>query len=150
MRRRILLLALALVAAAVPAASGQTAARTSHSVDLNMRLAVINQNPPTGSVFAGEVKGKPLGTAAIIARNQVSGTTSTGKVVIYAKRGTIRANITNQIQPQPDGSVNFPGSFKVTRGTGLYEGITGKGSFDGIAAAGSTVIVFHVAGKLRY
>jgi len=150
MRRSILLLGLALVAAVVAPASGQTAARKSHSVDLRMRLAVINQNPPSGSVFAGEVKGKPLGAAAIIARNQVSGTTSTGKVVIYAKRGTIRANITNQIQPQPDGSVDFPGSFKVRRGTGLYEGITGKGSFDGTLAAGSTVMVFHVTGKLRY
>ena len=150
MRRSIFLLGLALVAAAVPPASGQTAARKSHSVDLHMRLAVINQNPPAGSVFAGEVKGKPLRTAAIIARNQVSGTTSTGKVVIYAKRGTIRANITNQIQPQPDGSVDFPGSFKVRRGTGLYEGITGKGSFDGTRAAGDTVMVFHAAGKLRY
>jgi hypothetical protein len=150
MRRIILVLGVTLVVAAVPAASGQTAARTSHRVDITMRLAVINQNPPTGSVYAGEVKGKPLGTAAIIARNQVSDSTSTGKVVIYAKRGTIRANITNEIQPQPDGSVNFPGSFKVTRGTGLYEGITGKGSFDGTAAADSTVIVFHVSGKLRY
>jgi hypothetical protein len=150
MRRSILILGLALVAAAVPPASAQTAARKSHSVELNMRLAMINQNPPSGSVYAGEVKGKPLGTAAIIARTQVSGTTSTGKVVIYAKRGTIRANVTNQIQPQPDGSGTFPGSFKVTRGTGLYKGVTGKGSFDGTAAAGSTVIVFHVTGKLRY
>jgi hypothetical protein len=150
MRLRILALALALVAVLVPAAAiGQTTS-SSHQLDLHMRLAVINQNPPSGSVYAGEVKGKPLGTAAITARNQVSGTTSTGKAVIYAKRGTIRANITNEIQPQSDGSVKFPGSFKITGGTGLYRGATGKGNFDGSAAADSTVLVFHVTGKARY
>ena len=150
MRSRTLVLALVLVVVLVPAAAiAQTASR-SHSVDLNMRLAVINQNPPSGSVYAGEVKGKPFGTAAITARNQVVGTTSTGKAVIYAKRGTLRANITNEIQPQPDGSAKFPGSFKITGGTGLYKGATGKGKFDGSTAAGSTVIVFHVTGNARY
>jgi hypothetical protein len=149
MRSRILVLAFALVVVLVPAAAiGQTA--TSHRIDVSMRLAVVGDNPPSGNLYAGQVKGKPFGTAAILARNQVSGTTSTGKAVIYAKRGTIRANITNEIQPQPDGSVNFPGSFKVTGGTGLYKGATGKGKFDGSVAAGSTVIVFEVTGKARY
>lgn len=149
MRPRIFVLALALVVVLVPAAAiGQTA--TSHRIDVNLRLAVVGDNPPSGNVYAGEVKGKPFGTAAVLARDQVSGTTSTGKAVIYAKRGTIRANITNEIQPQPDGSAKFPGSFKITGGTGLYKGVTGKGKFDGSAAAGSPVIVFHVTGKARY
>jgi hypothetical protein len=149
MRSRILVLAVALVVVLVPAAAiGQTA--TSHPIDVNLRLAVIADNPPSGNLYAGQVKGKPFGTAAVLARNQVSGTTSTGKAVIYAKRGTITANITSEIQPQPDGSAKFPGTFKVTGGTGLYKSATGKGKFDGAAAAGSTVIVFHVTGKLRY
>jgi len=133
----------------VPAAAiGQSA--TSHRINLNMRLAVVGANPPSGNLYAGQVKGKPLGTAAILARNQVVGTTSTGKAVIYAKRGTLRANITNEIEPQPDGSVNLPGSFKITGGTGLYKGATGKGKFDGFVGAASTVLVFDVIGKARY
>ena len=149
MRPRIFVLALALAVVLVPAAAiGQTSA--SHRINVTMRLAVIDDVPPSGSVYAGQVKGKPLGTAAIVARNQVSGTTATGTNVIYAKRGTIRATTTNEIQPQPDGSVKFPGTFKITGGTGLYKGATGKGRIDGSAAAGSMVIVFHVTGKLRY
>jgi hypothetical protein len=149
MRPRIFVLALALAVVLVPtAANGQTA--TSHRNDLTLRLAVVGDNPPSGTRYAGEAKGKPFGTAAVLARNQVSGSTSTGKAVIYAKRGTIRANITNEIQPQPDGSIRFPGSFKITGGTVLYKGVTGKGEFDGSAPAGSTLIVFHVTGKARY
>jgi hypothetical protein len=150
MRPWTVLLALAVIGVGVPAAAIGHTSSTSHRVDFTLRLAVINDNPPSGSVYAGEAKGKPFGTAAVTARNQVSGTTSTGKVVVYAKRGTLKANITNEIQPQPDGSVDFPGTFRVTGGTGLYKGATGKGRFDGSLAAGSTVYVFHVTGKLRY
>jgi hypothetical protein len=149
MRPRIFVLALALVVVLVPAvAIGQTT--TSHPINANIRLAVIDDNPPSGSVYAGEVKGKPFGTAATVLRNQVVGTTSTGKAVIYAKRGTIRANVINEIQVQPDGTAKLPGTFKITGGTRLYKGATGKGRFDASSAMPGGVIVVHVTGKIRY
>jgi hypothetical protein len=84
------------------------------------------------------------------ARNTVANSVSNGKAIVYAKRGTIRATLTNQIQPQPDGSVAFPGSYKITGGTGRYKGATGGGEFSGTLASGSTIYVFEVDGKIRY
>jgi len=149
MRPRIFVLALALVAVLLPAvAIGQTT--TSHRITANIRLGVIDDNPPSGSVYAGELTGKPLGRSAIVLRNQLVGTTSTGKAVIYAKRGTIKANVINELQVQPDGTAKLPGTFKITGGTGLYKGATGKGRFDASTATQGGIIVVRVTGKIRY
>jgi hypothetical protein len=149
MRVRILLalaLVLALVVAA-PAATGAT--KKKRTLQGTIHMAVIGPNG-TGSKFAGEFAGKPLGRAALLFQNTVANNTSTGKAVIYTKKGTIRANATNQLQPQPDGSVNVPGSFKITGGTGRYKGATGSGSFDGVLPANSEIFEITVKGKIRY
>lgn len=86
----------------------------------------------------------------MVLRNQVVGSTSTGKAVVYAKHGTIRANVVNQIEPQPDESVNLPGTFRITGGTGLYRGATGSGKFQARLPAGSTIYEATLKGKIRY
>ena len=152
MRPRIMLL-LSLVAALalVPAvASGGAPAKKTRNLDVHVKMARIDSNPPSGFVFAGEAKGTPIGTAAMTARNQVSGSSSTGTAVVYAKRGTIRATIKNEIQPQPDGTTKLPGTFKITGGTGRYKGATGSGTFDGSSASGSLVLDVDIKGKIRY
>jgi hypothetical protein len=151
MRSRILLI-LAFVAALalVPVAATGAAAKKTRNLNVNVRMAAIDSNPPSGSVFAGEAKGKPIGTAALTARNQVSGSTSNGTAVVYAKRGTIKATIKNEIQPQPDGSAKLPGTFKITGGTGRYKGATGSGTFNGSSAPNATVLVIDIEGKIRY
>jgi hypothetical protein len=150
MRTRILLAAaLALSLVVAPAAVGQSGKKT-RNLTGSLKLASIGQNPPSGTVFAGELTARPIRRSAVIVRNQVSGSTSTGKAVVYARRGTIRANITNQIQPQPDGSVNLPGTFKITGGTGRYRDATGSGTFSGRLPANSTVYEFSLTGKIRY
>jgi hypothetical protein len=155
MRTRILLaLALALVAAlvAVQVASGSAsgAARKNHAVNATLRMARIGDNGPSGSTFAGEIVGKPTGRAAMVIRNTVTGSSSVGKAIEYAKRGTIIATLKNEIQPQPDGSVKIPGTFKVIGGTGRYRGATGGGSFDGTLPANGTVFEVKLNGKIRY
>jgi hypothetical protein len=151
MRTRILLvLSLVAALALVPLASAGAPAKKTRNLNVHVKMAAIDSNPPSGSVFAGEAKGKPIGTAAMTARNQVSGSTSTGTAVVYAKRGTIRATIKNEIQPQPDGSAKFPGTFKITGGTGRYKGATGSGTFDGSSPSGSLVLNIDIKGKIRY
>jgi hypothetical protein len=151
MRSRILLvLSLVAALALVPVATAGAPAKKTRNLNLHVKMAPIDSNPPSGSVFAGEAKGKPIGTAAMTARNQVSGSTSNGTAVVYAKRGTIRATIKNEIQPQPDGSAKFPGTFKITGGSGRYKGATGSGTFDGTSPSGSLVLDIDIKGKIRY
>ena len=86
MRSRILLvLLLAVSLALVPAlASGATPRKRDLTATLHM--AVIGENGDNGAVFAGELVGRPIPRAAVILRNSVEGTTSTGTAILYAKR----------------------------------------------------------------
>jgi hypothetical protein len=151
MRTRILVVAvLALSLVAVPAATGGQPAKKTRDLQGTLHMAMIGPNGQSGSKFAGEFAGRPIGRAAVLFQNTITGTTSNGKAVIYTKKGTIRANATNQLQPQPDGSVNTPGTFKITGGTGRYKGATGSGTFEGGVPANSTVFELTLKGKIRY
>ena len=151
MRTRILVVAvLALSLVVVPAATGGQPAKKTRSLQGTLTMAIIGPNPQSGSKFAGQFAGRPLGTAAVLFQNTIEGSTSKGKAVIYTKKGTIRANATNQLQPQPDGSVQTPGTFKITGGTGRYKDASGSGTFEGGVPADSTVFVLTLKGKIRY
>jgi hypothetical protein len=148
--RSIMILALAIASALAPAtATGEQPKKRPHAIDATLRLAIIGANA-TDNLYAGQITGKPWGTAALLARNRASGSKSIGKAVIYATRGTVKATIVNQVEPQPDGSVRFPGTFKITGGTARYKGAKGKGEFNGVLPAGSTVFMFELSGNLRY
>jgi hypothetical protein len=149
MRTRILLaMALVLALVVVPAATGAT--KKKRDLQATVHMAVIGPNGQSGSQFAGEFVGRPLGKAALLFQNTVTGTTSNGKGVLYTKHGTIRATATNEVQPQPDGSAKLPGTFKITGGTGRYRGATGGGTFDGVVPANSTIFEVTFKGKIRY
>jgi hypothetical protein len=151
MRLRILLvLSLAVAFALVPALASGAPAKKTRTLTGSLHMAVIGPNGDNGAVYAGELIGKPIPRSGLILRNQVEGTTSTGKGIVYAKRGTIRATTINEIQPQPDGSVTFPGTFKITGGTGAYRGATGNGTFSGVLPAGGTIYEVNLEGKIRY
>ena len=69
---------------------------------------------------------------------------------MYAKHGTVRANIVNQIQPQPDGSVNLPGTLQDHRRHRALQGRHRQRLVRGPAPAGSTVSEADMSGKIRY
>jgi hypothetical protein len=151
MRTRILLVvALAVSLFVVPIAVGGQPAKKTRNLRGTLTMAAIGPNGDSGMKFAGEYAGRPIGTAAVLFRNRVEGPASDGRAVIYTTSGTIRATTKNQIQPQPDGSVNTPGTFRITGGTGRYKGATGNGSFEGGLPANSTVFVLTLRGKIRY
>jgi hypothetical protein len=149
MRSRIIL-ALALVAAliAVPIAIGAT--KKNHALDMTARMAVISESGASPIKWAGEVVGKPTGRSALVLTSTAAGQNATGKAVLYTKHGTVVATTANRIEPQPDGSVRFPGTFKVIRGTGRYRGATGGGTFEGVLPANSNVLTAKLDGKIRY
>jgi len=94
--------------------------------------------------------GKPTGRSGLVARNTVSGSHSSGKATVYTQRGTLVATLDNDIQARPDGSVRFPGTFKVVKGTGRFKGATGSGTFEGVLPANGSVYEFTLKGKVRY
>jgi hypothetical protein len=148
MRTRILLVvALAVSLVVVPAATGQSGKKT-RTLNATIHAAVIKQE--AGNVFAGELTGRPTGRAGIVIRAAPDGEEIVGRAVLYAKRGTIRATTRNVIQPQPDGSLRFVGTFKITGGTRAYRGATGSGTFEGTLPANSTYYTFDLDGKIRY
>jgi hypothetical protein len=148
MRFRILLaLVLAAALIAVPIATGAT--KKSHAVNSTARMAVVSESgAPTR--WAGEVAGKPGGRSAILLRTTLSGATATGKAIQFTRNGVILATTTNTVEAQPDGSTRFPGTFKITGGTGRYRDATGSGTFEGILPANSNVLVATLKGKIRY
>ena len=149
MRSRILLvLALAAALIAVPIATGATKKR--HAVDMTVRMAVISETDASPVKWAGEVVGKPAGRSALVLISTATGQNATGKAIQYTKRGTIVATTANRIEPQPDGSTRFPGTFKITGGTGRYRGATGSGTFEGVVPADSNVLQATLKGKIRY
>lgn len=149
MRFRILL-ALALVAAliAVPIATGAT--KRNHAVNETARMAVISPAGSSSIKWAGELVGKPGRRSAIVLNSTRTGSTAAGKAIQYTKQGAIFATTQNTIEPQPDGSTHFPGTFKITGGTGKYRGATGGGKFDATLPANSTVLEAKLTGKIRY
>jgi hypothetical protein len=144
-----LVLALALVLAPATASGAAKQART---LDVRARLAAIAPITPTGATLAGDIRGRPIGLAAIIVKSRTSpdGNSAEGSTVLFARRGTLKATIRNEIRPQPDGSTSFPGRFRITGGSGAYKGARGSGSFNGVLPADDTVYTFEVTGKLRF
>jgi hypothetical protein len=150
MRVRILLALTLVLALVVAPGAAEAAKKKTRNLRGTIHMAMIGPNGNSGSKFAGEYVGRPLGTAALLFRNTVANSESNGKAVIYTRKGTIRANATNQLQPQPDGSVLLPGTFKITGGTGRYKGARGRGTFAGVLPANSTIFEVEVEGKIRY
>ena len=144
-----LVLALAPVLAPTSASGGDAKTRT---LDVRARIAAIAPITPTGATLAGDIRGRPIGLAAIIVRSRTSpdGTTAEGSTVLFARRGTLKATVRNRVEPQPDGSTRYPGTFRVIGGSGTYKGARGSGSFDGVIPAGGTIFTFDVEGRLRF
>jgi hypothetical protein len=149
---RMKLLALVAVVACGVIAAPQLATaakKKSHTIAGTAKVAIL-ESSGNRNIAAGRFTGKPAGTAAVLSKNTITGSTIKGSVVLYAKTGTVNVKTTNKTQAQTDGSVKLPGTFKVTGGTGRYKGATGSGTFNGTLPKGGTVFTFKVAGKVRY
>jgi hypothetical protein len=149
MRYRILLvLTLAAALAAVPIATGATT--KSHPLNATARMAVISPDGASPIKWAGEVLGKPAGRSAVVLTSTATGSDAKGTATLYSKKGTLRATTANKIEPQPDGSTHFPGTFKIVGGTGKFRGARGSGTFDAVVPANSNVLEATLKGNVRY
>lgn len=149
---RMKLLALLAVLACAVVAVPQLATgadKKTYTVNATVRLVLIGSSGNVND-FAGDFKGTPLGTAALLGKATISGTTATIRGRFYKVAGTVKIEGTETIQPQPDGSINFTGSGKFTGGTGRYAGASGRATFNGTLPPDGNVITFKAHGRIRY
>lgn len=133
----ILVLSLAFAGANVA-----TAAKSKKSTTGTVWAGVTHQKGDN-LIVAGDFEDSLLGEGAIVYVTTV-GTDETGavlieakKVTIYTSKGSMRGTGQATQTFFPDGSTTVTdGSFKLTKGTGKYEGHKFKGTFDGTYADG--------------
>jgi hypothetical protein len=149
---RMKLLALLAVLACAVVAGPQLATgakTTTHTINGTLRIAVL-QSSASGNLVAGRFTGQPAGFPAMLGRSTITGTTAAVQGRLYGIAGTVKFETTETLQPQPDGSINFTGSGKITGGTGRYAGASGRATFNGTLPPGGNVITLKVRGKIRY
>jgi hypothetical protein len=162
MRRLVLpVLATVALAVAVPALAGAAKTPKKHKCSVDMTglvatLKTLSGTPPlSGSTLdAGTIDGKLCHKKFSGAVRQVIKYPSAGKLtsraVGFGPKGSLKAKLSGTGKLNPDGSTSFSGTGKVTGGTGIYKGATGKVSFSGTQAKGSSVSTQHLTGKIKY
>jgi hypothetical protein len=162
MRRLVLpVLATLALAVVVPALAGAAKTPKKHKCSVDVTglfntVRTISGTPPlSGSnEDTGTIDGKLCHKAFHGASRQVNKYPTPGKFtargVVFGPRGSIKTKFSGTGTVNPDGSTSFGGSGKVTGGTGIYKGATGKFSFTGTEPKDSTVATQHVKGKIKY
>lgn len=162
MRRLVLpVLATLALAVVVPALAGAAKTPKKHKCSLNITglvttVKTLSGTPPLSgaSLDAGTVDGKLCHKKFSGAVRQVIKYPSAGKLtsraVGFGPTGSIKTKLSGTGKLNPDGSTSFSGSGKITGGTGIYKGATGKLSFSGTEPKGSTVATQHLTGKIKY
>jgi hypothetical protein len=80
-----------------------------------------------GYAFAGFVSDSKLGEGATTSQGSFAGSTTTGTLIVYLDKGTLRATFRFTATPQADGTLTFDGTTKYRGGTGAYKGARGSG-----------------------
>ena len=121
-------------------------------------LATANGYPLPGgtATLVGPLKTKPLGSGALIDRIEITGQPApnvfafTGKETDFLPAGTMRNTFSGTSTVQPDGSQVVEATGRFTGGTARYRGLSGRYTFDGTVAPGSTLLVGHSHGRIAY
>jgi len=84
-----------------------------------------------GYTFAGFVNDSKLGTGATTSQGNSDGPTTSGTLIVFLAKGTLRATFHFDVTANADGTVTFQGTTKYTGGTGAYKGAKGSGHTNG-------------------
>jgi hypothetical protein len=147
MSKRLLavLLALGLVFAG---SSVALAKKHKQTVKLKIELAQVTGGPPI--IDAGTVSGT-FGAGAVILRSTVSGTTIKSKAKVWYDKGTLSSTANVTATGQPDGSIVYSGTGKITRGTGKFKHAKGTFKITGTSPPNDSAhATLQVSGPLTY
>ena len=162
MRKLVLpVLATLALAVVVPALAGAAKSPKKHKCSFDVTglftsVKTTSGTPPLsgGNIDVGTLDGKLCHKAFHGAARQVNKYPTPGafssRGVSFGPRGSVKAKFTGTGKLNPDGSTSFSGSGKITGGTGIYKGATGKLSFTGTEPKDSTVATQHITGKIKY
>jgi hypothetical protein len=148
-----LLFAMLITALAV-SFTGVAAAKPAKSTS-GVVYASANHAEGSDLYVSGDLKDKLLGRGAIVYIVQAESGPTPGSVLVQAKKITIfttkgslsgTGQATQTFNPDGSGTVS-DGTFKLTKGTGAYEGHTLKGTFSGSFLDG--VYTFDYTGKYK-
>ena len=123
--RRIALLAAAIVVAVPGVADAKLRYRTVNSTG-TIKGHLAQPATAAGYAFAGFVSDSKFGEGATTSQGTFYGATTSGSLIVYLDRGTLRASFEFAISPGPSGTVTFAGTTKYTGGTGRYKGAKGS------------------------
>ena len=126
MSKRFLALLLALGLIAAGSSSVAFAKKHKQTVKLKIKLAQVSANGVSPIIDAGTVSGS-FGAGALILRSTVTGTTIKAKGKVWYDKGTLSSTATVTATAQPDGSIVYSGTGRITRGTGKFK--HAKGTF---------------------
>jgi hypothetical protein len=155
--RHIAPIAALVVLACAPVAG----ARSSHPYKSHITSAPVSTAggyPQTGgsTVLAGSLTTDTEGPGALVDRLTITGQpqpnvfTFKGTEVAYFAGGSIRDAFTGYSMIMEDGSQSVVANGTITGGTGRYRGATGRYSFGGTTAPGSTLLVGGSTGVVAF
>jgi hypothetical protein len=124
-----------------------------HKLTDTMALRVLTSSA-TGATFTGTILDKANGAGAVVVKATGSQSASVNKVsgTGFFKNGTISVKGSVTTAPRADGTgVDFSGSVKAVKGTGVFKGVTGTLKLVGSSTSQDpTYQTYKVAGSLTY
>lgn len=136
-----------------PATAGTDGRKTYSFAGTVVKTHVVEVLPNgAGAVFAGTIKGRPLGGGAIVNTSKPTGQPNefSSKGTAFYRDGTLKVSFKNTNVAQPDGSQQFSGSGAITGGTGRFKGAKGTFTMTGASDPQSGIITLTVTGKVTY
>ena len=139
--------ALAVLGTAPVAGANTVHHYSSHVVSGPLSTGGGYPQPGGTALLAGSLTSKPFGAGALIDRVTITGNPQPtvfafkGTEVDYLADGTLRNVFTGSATVLGDGSQRIIVNGHITGGTGRYRGASGKYTFNGTTAAGSTLLV---------
>lgn len=114
---------------------------------------------PTRTIFVGIVTGRPTGLGSVsldlVRARSLRGAGGadvglTGKIVLRFDNGSMSGTIRGTVTPQPDSSLRYAGTGRITSGTADHDGATGSFRLEGTQAGGVPRANFTLRGELNY
>lgn len=158
-RKSIGLIALLVVLGA--SGSAEAKGKVTHKYTSTVQTAPLttdNGYPAPGgtALIAGTLQTEPLGSGAVVDRIQITDQPAPnvfafqGKETDFFAAGTMRNTFTGTDTLQPDGSQVVAAEGLYKGGTARYRGVSGRYTFNGTVAPGSTLLVGHSSGRVAY
>lgn len=147
MRRHAILALIACLALALPTAALAAKKRKTHKVNANVAAAVVG-GQSGNTIVAGTVSGTLKG--AVVYNVKTAGSVLTVPFTAFTAKGTLKGTGSVTFTTNPDNSVTYAGTGKVTGGTGAYKGAKGTFAVTGGVAANDTVIKLNLKGSVKY